>query len=60
MNETLPPPALVKTWLDLIEKKCICKSIKNKRLKLIEYYFNTAELARLYVDLHQYNHKKAS
>jgi hypothetical protein len=60
MKESLPPAALVKTWLDLLQSRDVPETIKLKRLKLIEYYFNSTDIADLYVDLNQYNHKKVS
>jgi hypothetical protein len=60
MKEQLPPVCLVKTWLDLLQNKDIDETIKHKRLKLIEYYFSSVELADFYVDKNQYNHKKVS
>lgn len=60
MNESLPPPFLVRTWFDLQNSEHVCSEIKLKRLKLIELYFNTIKLAALYVDTHHCGHKKAS
>jgi hypothetical protein len=60
MNESLPPVALVKTWLDLLQSRDVPETIKVKRLKLIEHYFNSIDIAGLYVDANQYNHKRVS
>ena len=50
MNEILPPVALVKTWLNIIQNKDIEETIKLKRIKLLEYYFGSIELAEMYVE----------
>ena len=60
MNESLPPVALVMTWLDLLQSKYVPETIKVKRLKLIEYYFNSTDIAGFYVDVNQYNQRKVS
>lgn len=48
MNE-IPPLALVKTWLDVVEQKEIPMSVREKRKKLLNYYFGSIELASNYV-----------
>lgn len=60
MNQQLPPWALVKTWLDIIQQEEIHSSVKQKRLKILIYYFGSIELADMYVDQHQHDYKKAS
>jgi hypothetical protein len=50
MNEILPPVALVKAWLNIIQNKDIEETIKFKRIKILEYYFGSIELAEMYVE----------
>lgn len=53
MNQQLPPWALVKTWLDIIQQEEIPLFIKQKRLKVIIYYFGSIEFADMYVEQNQ-------
>lgn len=60
MNQELPPWALVKTWLDIIQQEDIPEHVKDKRHKMLIYYFSSVEFADMYVDQNQHNYKKAS
>lgn len=60
MNQELPPWALVKAWLDIIKQEEIPLSVKQKRTKILIYYFGSIEFADIYVELNQHNYKKAS
>ncbi len=60
MNQQLPPWALVKAWLDIIQQEDIPLYVKQKRLKVITYYFGSIEFANMYVEQSQYNYKQAS
>jgi hypothetical protein len=60
MNQPLPPWSLVKTWLDIIQQEEISLSVKQKRTKILIYYFGSIELADMYVEQNQHNYKKAS
>ncbi|MGB1200272.1 MAG: hypothetical protein ACPG5R_01830 [Cognaticolwellia aestuarii] len=59
MNQELPPWALVKAWLDILNQD-IPQHIKDKRHKMLTYYFGSIELADMYVEQNQHNFKKAS
>ena len=39
--QELPPLALVKTWLDVAQQVDIPINIREKRLKLLKYYFGS-------------------
>jgi hypothetical protein len=60
MNQQLPPWSLVKAWLDIIQQEEIQLLIRQKRLKMITYYFGSIEFADMYVGQNQHNYKKAS
>ena len=60
MNQKLPSWALVKTWLDIIQQEEIPLSVKQKRTKILIYYFGSIEFADVYVEQNQHNYKKAS
>jgi len=60
MNQQLPPWALVKTWLEIILQEDITEHVKDKRHKMLTYYFGSIELADMYVEQNQHNFKKAS
>jgi hypothetical protein len=60
MNQQLPPWALVKAWLDIIHQNDMPLYIKQKRLKIIIYYFGSIEFADMYVEQNQYSYKQAS
>ncbi len=52
MNQKLPPWPLVKAWLDIQHELDIPQSIREKRLKLIIYFFSSIESAFQYIDQH--------
>lgn len=56
MNDSPPPIFLVQSWLDVIQSKDVPEPIKRKRVKLLEYYFGSIELAGSYLEENQYNH----
>lgn len=60
MNQQLPPWALVKTWLDILQQEDIPLPVIQKRTKLITYYFGSIEFADMYVEQQQHSYKKAS
>ena len=47
---SLPPPALVKTWIVLLQCPDITDDIKFAREKVIIQYFGSVELADYYID----------
>lgn len=49
MNQELPPLALVKVWID-IQHQDTPQYVKDKRLKMLSYYFGTIKLAMKYVE----------
>lgn len=49
MNQELPPWALVNVWLD-IQYQDTPQNVKDKRLKVLNYYFTSIELAINYVE----------
>ncbi len=49
MNKELPPWALVKVWLD-IQYQDTPQDVKDKRLKMLTYYFGTIKAAMKYVE----------
>jgi hypothetical protein len=55
MNQQLPPWALVKTWLEIILQEDITEHVKDKRHKMLTYYFGSIELADMYVEQNQHN-----
>ena len=59
MNQQLPPPELVATWLDIIQNQDMSLDIINKRTKLLCYYFGSFELASEYVELNQFTQRIA-
>jgi hypothetical protein len=60
MNQQLPPWALVKTWLDITQQEKIPLPIRQRRIKMITYYFGSIEFADMYVEQNQHSYKKAS
>jgi len=48
MNQELPPWSLVKVWLD-IQHQDTPQKVKDKRLKLLVYYFGSIKSAIKYV-----------
>ncbi|MBU2870958.1 hypothetical protein [Colwellia sp. E2M01] len=47
--EELPPLALVKTWLDVVQQTDMPNNIREKRNKLLTYYFGSIQEAKMYV-----------
>lgn len=60
MDQQLPPPALIATWLDIIHSPKIPLNIIRERTKLLCYFFGSIELAYMYVEQNRFDHKKAS
>ena len=60
MKDTLPPTMLVQTWLELSSNRDIPVDVKSQRIKQLEYYFGSIELASFYVERSQYKQDKAS
>ena len=52
--QELPPLALVKTWLDVAQQVDIPINIREKRLKLLKYYFGSISRAEDYVENNDY------
>ena len=50
--QELPPLALIKTWLEVVEQQDMPISVREKRSKLLNYYFGSKELANSYVEDH--------
>jgi len=48
--QELPPLTLVKTWLEVVQQLEIPISIREKRSKLLTYYFGSIEQAQIYVE----------
>lgn len=48
--QELPPLALIKTWLEIVDQADIPISIREKRSKLLNYYFGSTEQANNYVE----------
>ncbi|MEI6893678.1 MAG: hypothetical protein V5789_03400 [Colwellia sp.] len=46
----LPPVALIKTWIEVVEQLEIPSNIREKRSKLLNYYFGSFEKAQVYVE----------
>jgi len=49
MNQELPPWTLVKVWLD-IQSQDAPQNVKDKRLKVLIYYFGSIKSAIKYVE----------
>jgi len=49
MNQELPPWALVKSWLNILQKDTP-QHVKDKRLKMLIYYFGSTKSAISYVE----------
>jgi len=49
MNQELPPWALVKVWLE-IQHQDTSQNVKDKRLKMLKYYFGSIKSAKKYVE----------
>ncbi|ALO36480.1 hypothetical protein CMT41_18325 [Colwellia sp. MT41] len=48
--QELPPLTLVKTWLDVVQQLDIPITIRDKRSKLLSYYFGSIAQAQSYVE----------
>ncbi len=48
--QELPPLTLVKTWLEVVQQLEIPITIREKRSKLITYYFGSISQAEKYVE----------
>lgn len=48
--QELPPLTLVKTWLEVVQQLEIPITIRDKRSKLITYYFGSISQAEKYVE----------
>ena len=48
--QELPPLTLVKTWLDVVQQLDIPITIRDKRSKLLNYYFGSITQAQIYVE----------
>jgi len=46
----LPPSTLVKTWLEVVQQLDIPINIREKRRKLLNYYFGSIQHAQRYVE----------
>lgn len=60
MDLQLPPPALVMTWLNVINSKNMPNDIIIERSHILCYYFGSIDLAYTYVEQNQFNHQKVS
>lgn len=60
MDQQLPPPILVTTWLNVIHSEDMPLDIVNERTKSLCYYFGSIELAYVYVEQNQFNQKQVS
>jgi hypothetical protein len=49
MNQQPPPRALVKAWIE-IQQQDTPQNVKDKRLKLLIYYFGSIKSAMRYVE----------
>lgn len=59
MDQQLPPPQLVITWLDIIQNKNNLIDIVDKRTQLLCYDFGAIEFADMYIEQTQCHHQKA-
>lgn len=48
--QELPPLTLVKTWLEVVQQLEIPITVRDKRKKLLTYYFGSIEQAKIYVE----------
>ncbi|MEW6994694.1 hypothetical protein AADZ84_10565 [Colwelliaceae bacterium MEBiC 14330] len=48
--QELPPLTLVKTWLEVVQQLDIPITIREKRSKLLTYYFGSVSQAQSYVE----------
>jgi len=52
--QDLPPLTLVKTWLEVVQQLDIPITIREKRSKLLTYYFGSINQAEIYVEENEY------
>jgi len=52
--QDLPPLTLVKTWLEIVQQLDIPITIREKRSKLLTYYFGSISQAEVYVEENEY------
>jgi len=52
--QELPPSTLVKTWLEVVQQLDIPITIREKRSKLLTYYFGSISQAKIYVEENEY------
>jgi hypothetical protein len=60
MDLQLPPPALVMTWLNVINSKNMPNEIVIERSHILCHYFGTIALAYKYVEQNQLSHQRVS
>ncbi len=60
MQQQLPPPALVETWLEIIHNKDMPLEIVYTRKNLLCRYLGSIELACLYVEQNQFKRYQVS
>jgi hypothetical protein len=53
--QELPPLALVKTWLEVVQQLDVPISIREKRSKLLTYYFGSIPKAEEYIKNNDYS-----
>jgi hypothetical protein len=58
MNQQLPPWVLVKAWIE-IQDQDTPQSVKDKKLKMLVYYFGSIQSAMNYVEEND-DHRQAS
>ena len=58
--QDLPPSTLVKTWLEVVQQLDIPITIREKRSKLLTYYFGSISQAKMYVEENEYYSPLAS
>jgi hypothetical protein len=60
MDQQLPPPTLVKTWINVIHSQNMPRDIIIERKRLLHYYFGSLELANTYAGHNQSTQKVVS
>jgi hypothetical protein len=58
--QKMPPTTLVKTWLEVVQQRDIPITIREKRSKLLSYYFGSITNAQRYVEDNEYYGQKVS
>jgi len=58
--QELPPSTLVKTWLEVVQQLDIPIAVREKRSKLLSYYFGSVSQAIRYVEENEYYDQKVS